>query len=302
MLSVAPANSWLNSLRRALLDERGEVNLDCSAFRAAVMICAIFATLLMGMSMIFPVDATPVDAANSLERSQLGVRYFGAPRNGGARLHAGIDLGAPDGSWSWAHRKVYAATDGEVMWIASAGPNYGQMVTVKPTGDLPWPPGRVSEVRYVHLNMDVAVRQGQTIKAGQLLGTLYSAIWPHLHFQLGPGVPGHDLSTCIDPYPVLKANAFQQPQLPKPEERKIMVQNGKMHDWPIVPTDKMLRVSNPDDNSPINVRRVFLDERGEVTSENSKLIDAGKTWSLPLHNFYGLLKLRSGGTFSSRIE
>ena len=159
--------------------------------------------------MIFPVEATPQDAVASLERSQGGVRYFGASRDGGARLHAGIDLGAPDGSWSWANRKVYAATDGIVMWVASAGPNYGLMVTVKPTGDLPWPPERVSEVRYVHLNSDIKVKNGQSIKAGQLLGTLYDGIWPHLHFQLGPGVSGRNISTCIDPYPVLKHNAFK---------------------------------------------------------------------------------------------
>jgi len=254
------------------------------------------------MTLVFPVKATPEEAAASLEASQGAAKYFGAPRSGGDRSHAGIDLGAPDGSWDWAYREVYAATDGVVMWVASAGPNYGQMVTVKPTGDLPWPDGRVSEIRYVHLNLKVRVKKGQTIRAGQLLGTLYAGIWPHLHFQLGPAVPGHNISTCMDPYAVLKAHAFEQPQLPKLKVRKIMVQNGKMHDWPIVPTDKMLRVSNPDDNSHINLRRVFIDEHGNVSSEGDKLIGPGATWSLPIDKFYGLLKLRAGGTFSSRIE
>lgn len=167
--------------------------------------------MLMSELFHFPVEATAEDAIKSLERSQGGDRYFGADRNGGARLHAGIDLGAPDGSWDWANRKVFSATDGIVKWVGSAGPNYGLMIAVAPTGNLPWPPGSVSEVRYVHLNRDIPVSAGQRIKAGQLLGTLYSAIWPHLHFQLGPGVPGHDLSACLDPYPIVKENAFNQP-------------------------------------------------------------------------------------------
>ena len=86
-----------------------------------------------------------------------------------------------------------------------------------------------------------------------------------------------------------------------------MVQNGKIHDWPIVPDDKFLRVSNPDDDSDINLRRVFLDERGNVIADEDKLIGPGDTWSLDIQDdrggpFYGLLKLRAGGTFSSRIE
>jgi len=158
-------------------------------------------------------------------------------------------------------------------------------------------------VFYTHLQRVEPRAKGSRVKVNEIVG--WSGIGnrvPHLHISFSQDKA---VKYYMGPFAGqnMMWNEWLPAQLePKPKERKVMVQNGKMHDWPLVPTDKMLRVSNPDDDSHINLRMVFLDEHGTVVQDPDKLIGPGSTWSLPLDNLYGLLKLRSGGTFSSRIE
>ncbi|WP_234030279.1 M23 family metallopeptidase [Erythrobacter mangrovi] len=100
--------------------------------------------------------------------SGFGMRYH--PILGETRFHAGIDLAAPMGT------PVVATSSGRV---ASAGwrGNYGILVALSHGGSV--------ETRYAHLSA-VAVRPGQTVEAGQVIGYVGStgrSTGPHLHYE-----------------------------------------------------------------------------------------------------------------------
>ena len=115
------------------------------------------------------------------------------PSTGESRFHSGIDLLANLGT------PVLAVAPGAV---AFAGPqaNYGNLVIVNHQG------GR--QTRYAHL-ADVQVRIGQTVKQGEVLGTVGSTGRPdtdrsHLHFEVRYSSPQGWVAQ--DPVPNLKSN------------------------------------------------------------------------------------------------
>lgn len=104
------------------------------------------------------------------------ISVFGAPRDGGARVHQGIDIGAPRGT------AALAADDG---WILSANEN--------PLG------GRVIWLRgdsgvtlyYAHLERQL-VRGGERVARGETIGEVGDTgnargTTPHLHFEVSSG-------------------------------------------------------------------------------------------------------------------
>lgn len=100
--------------------------------------------------------------------SGFGMRYH--PILGETRFHSGIDLAAPIGT------PVVATSSGRV---ASAGwqGNYGILVALNHGGSV--------ETRYAHLSA-VAVRPGQAVEAGQVIGYVGStgrSTGPHLHYE-----------------------------------------------------------------------------------------------------------------------
>jgi murein DD-endopeptidase MepM/ murein hydrolase activator NlpD len=107
--------------------------------------------------------------------SRFGYRYH--PVLHYSRLHAGVDIGAGEGSG------VYAAASGEVFYASWRG-GYGQCIIVLHGGGM--------STLYGHLSR-ISVRSGQTIKRGQLIGAVGStglATGPHLHFEVRRnGVP-----------------------------------------------------------------------------------------------------------------
>ena len=134
-----------------------------------------------GPSMAFPVEGHGTGHIQS---------RFGAPRDGGRRVHHGVDIFAPRGSP-----------------VRAAGPGIVTRVRETPVG------GRVVWVRdsdrslsryYAHLDSQ-AVEEGTRVSAGDLLGTVGNTgnartTPPHLHFGLYARGEG-----AVDPWDFLHA-------------------------------------------------------------------------------------------------
>jgi len=119
-------------------------------------------------------------------KAQLSSPY--GPRWG--TIHRGIDLAAPLGT-------PLLAMSGGVVTFAGQQSGYGNIVQIK------YWDGTVSY--YGHMN-SMAVKQGDAVKPGQLVGQLGNtgqSTGPHLHLEIHPG-GGAD----IDPAPWLKSHGL----------------------------------------------------------------------------------------------
>lgn len=110
------------------------------------------------------------------------------PITGEHRLHAGVDIAAPEGT------PIVAAADGVVTFAGRRG-GYGLLVEVEHADG--------STTRYAHQSR-IAVSVGDRVTAGARLGDVGStgmSTGPHLHFELRvDGSP-------VDPEPHLGAHA-----------------------------------------------------------------------------------------------
>jgi murein DD-endopeptidase MepM/ murein hydrolase activator NlpD len=91
-----------------------------------------------------------------------------------ARLHAGIDIGAPWGS------PIVAAADGQVVGAGYAG-GYGRQVRIMHSGGV--------MTSYGHMSSIVA-QPGMSVRQGQVIGYVGSsglATGPHVHFEVRIG-------------------------------------------------------------------------------------------------------------------
>lgn len=96
------------------------------------------------------------------------------PVYGTRGFHSGIDLAAAQGT------PVQASSGGRVRRAGHAG-GYGVLVTIEHPGGI--------ETRYAHLSA-VAVRPGQTVSAGEVIGYVGStgrSTGPHLHYEVRSG-------------------------------------------------------------------------------------------------------------------
>ena len=101
--------------------------------------------------------------------SSFGLRFH--PVLGYSRMHKGMDYGAPMGS------PIIAATDGVVNFAGWHG-GHGNYVQVKQSPKF--------GTGYAHMSR-IAVRVGQHVRAGQILGYVGStglSTGPHLHFEV----------------------------------------------------------------------------------------------------------------------
>jgi murein DD-endopeptidase MepM/ murein hydrolase activator NlpD len=101
--------------------------------------------------------------------SSFGLRFH--PVLGYSRMHQGIDYGAPMGS------PIVAATDGTVNFAGWHG-GHGNYVQIRHPGNM--------GTGYAHMSR-IMVRQGQAVRAGQLIGYVGStglSTGPHLHFEV----------------------------------------------------------------------------------------------------------------------
>lgn len=121
--------------------------------------------------------AAPV---NGRMTSPFGMRFHPILRY--ARLHAGIDYGAPWGS------PIYAASEGVVSWVGPHG-GHGNYVRIQHGGGL--------ATGYAHMSR-FAVSNGARVQAGQVIGYVGStglSTGPHLHYEVyRGGVPVNPLS------------------------------------------------------------------------------------------------------------
>jgi murein DD-endopeptidase MepM/ murein hydrolase activator NlpD len=93
------------------------------------------------------------------------------PLTGSARLHAGIDLGAPAGT------PIRAAAAGTVVFAGTMG-GYGNATDIRH--------GDGTTTRYAHQSR-LFVRSGQQVAAGQVIGLVGStgaSTGPHLHLEV----------------------------------------------------------------------------------------------------------------------
>jgi len=132
----------------------------------------------------FPLPTPP------LANFRTGARYFGAPRSGGRRLHAGVDLIAPFGT------KIRAIADGVVI----QAPYYFYSGTNALEVDHPG----IGVVRYGEISISKAVRLkgGDRVKAGEVIayvGRLESGS-SMLHFELYSGKAKGSLTVGQGPY------------------------------------------------------------------------------------------------------
>jgi murein DD-endopeptidase MepM/ murein hydrolase activator NlpD len=125
---------------------------------------------------VAPVAQEPAPATGAMAwpvrgrvTSQFGPRVH--PVSGARRNHDGLDIAATTGT------TIGAAAGGTVTFAGSRG-GYGNLVIVDH--------GNGTESRYAHQDT-IAVTVGQTVKAGDRLGTVGStgmSTGPHLHFEV----------------------------------------------------------------------------------------------------------------------
>src|SRR3546814_4221469 len=116
--------------------------------------------------------------------SNFGVRHD--PFNGGAAMHAGIDMAGRTGE------PIYATADG-IVEKAGWGGGYGNMVDLAH--------GRGIETRYGHLSK-VLVREGQKVKRGDMIARMGStgrSTGSHLHYEVR--IDGR----AVNPVPFLRS-------------------------------------------------------------------------------------------------
>ncbi|MEY2884740.1 MAG: hypothetical protein RL490_2464 [Pseudomonadota bacterium] len=119
--------------------------------------------------------------------SGYGVRFD--PFNGGAAMHAGIDLAGAYGE------PIYAAANGVVMQAGRSG-GYGNLVELGH--------GKGIDTRYGHLSQ-ILVRSGERVRQGQMIGRMGStgrSTGTHLHYEIR--VDGR----AVNARPYLDASAY----------------------------------------------------------------------------------------------
>lgn len=88
------------------------------------------------------------------------------------KMHTGIDFAAPIGT------PIYATADGKIEEVSVKFSGYGKMIVIDH--------GFGYKTRYAHMH-EFAVRQGQTVKRGELIGYVGDtglSTAPHLHYEV----------------------------------------------------------------------------------------------------------------------
>ncbi|WP_166430592.1 M23 family metallopeptidase [Polymorphobacter arshaanensis] len=125
--------------------------------------------------------------ANYSLTSGFGYRYD--PFNGGAAMHAGLDMAGSQGE------PIYAAAAG-VVGVAGRSGGYGNLIELEH--------GRGMATRYGHLSA-ILVQPGETVKQGQLIGRMGStgrSTGTHLHYEVR--IDGR----AVNPRPYLAASSY----------------------------------------------------------------------------------------------
>ncbi len=125
----------------------------------------------------------------------------------GRKFHQGTDLRAPMGT------PVYAAADGEVVYVGSKIRGYGRMIVIKHSGNF--------YTVYAHHSKNL-VKSGEKVEIGQMIaksGKSGHSSGPHLHFELRRGTQSFDPEYALNGY--LKSSV----------NRKIASKGHESHDF-----------------------------------------------------------------------
>lgn len=152
---------------------------------------------------VFPVDYN-LPGINFWTRATQPDMSYG-PRWG--TLHSGWDIGS-NGNAGYG---IYATTDGVVRKAEFMSGGIGNAIYIEHTSDSYWS-------NYMHL-ASISVSVGQTIKAGQRIGTMGNtggdyAI--HLHYELSPDGVFHSGGNTINPQSYLGITGDNKTSLPRP--------------------------------------------------------------------------------------
>jgi murein DD-endopeptidase MepM/ murein hydrolase activator NlpD len=104
----------------------------------------------------------------------------------GSKFHQGVDLHAP------MHTPVFAASDGEVVYVGSKIRGFGRMVVIKHAGDL--------YSVYAHHSKNL-VKVGEHVKRGEQIafsGASGHAHGAHLHFEIRKGTRSYDPEVALN--------------------------------------------------------------------------------------------------------
>ncbi len=199
----SPASMFLDVLEvtsdttfRAVASADSTRQLSYEVERDGMHVLRLQSELLQNLSYELAIEAKPSLGFPVAGQSSRAVgSFFGAPRDGGARTHRGVDIFAPRGT------PVVAASDGVVS--SRTGSKLG--------GKVVWLKARGINQYYAHLDSQ-AVRPAQRVRAGDTLGWVGNtgnarSTPPHLHFgvyRFGRG--------AVDPFPFID-NAAPEPPL-----------------------------------------------------------------------------------------
>ncbi|WP_373780964.1 phage tail spike protein [Jeotgalibaca porci] len=152
---------------------------------------------------VFPVDYN-LPGINFWTRATQPDMSYG-PRWGS--LHSGWDIGS-NGNAGYG---IYATTDGVVRKSEMMSGGIGNAIYIEHTSDSYWS-------NYMHL-ASRSVSVGQTVKAGQRIGTMGNtggdyAI--HLHYELSPNGSFHSGGNTINPQSYLGITGDNKTSLPRP--------------------------------------------------------------------------------------
>lgn len=132
----------------------------------------------------------PLPTGSYVHTSSFGPRID--PITGEARLHAGTDWAAPDGT------PIFALADGLVTYAGMVD-GYSGQITIEHTIS-----GEKVATKYIHMwEHGIHVTTGDRVTAGQHIGDVGSSghsTVPHLHFQVHPGganAPAVDAETWL---------------------------------------------------------------------------------------------------------
>ncbi len=178
------------------------LHLSYQVERDGVHALRIQPELLQNLSYELTLEAKPsLNFPVAGQSSRAVGSFFGAPRDGGARSHQGVDIFAPRGT------PVVAASDGVVSSRTSSG--LGGKVVWLATGGGGTP--RANQY-YAHLDSQ-AVRPAQRVWVGDTLGWVGNTgnarfTPPHLHFGVYRRGRG-----AVDPFPFIDNAAPEPPSV-----------------------------------------------------------------------------------------
>ncbi len=135
-----------------------------------------------------------------------------------------------------------------------------------------------------------------------LIETLNHSSYPDCILLRSPDFRNHLAYELAQAYAEYIGQPVDQPDKPPKEGELIMYhKTAYRHFLSVEPNDKLLRLTNVDDDSTIDVTRLYFDEHGTQVKEQEVTIDPRATWSQKISH-YGLVVLKSPGRFTARLS